>query len=316
MELKVRIAEAAVFCVGAIAFLVREGLWVNREKGLLGYIQNALTFAVVLGIITDIYLFSDHKIISDLPKFGQMITISVALSMAFYVVLPAVKTAVQSLYHSPIEFFDIFRDSQVGHAIPGTLKYKTFEEICQQMDALWKGSNPAKDVRREGFQQVDLTLREMRAFVLKVLLTTFPVLIFAFSLVSLAGQNLGWWTIVRSVKSGDLPDNVLSSLVDHLYFCTSVVSTLGLGDTRPAPDSAGLGQLFVVGMLITFLLVGLVVFSLIISFAHSLSAFLEGKIDCIIDDLKVDLPRPCPIVCPLADAGFTREGKARPPMPV
>jgi hypothetical protein len=293
------ITEIVVFVLGILGFLLRDSFFPDWRNGFSEVLKVALyLLAILLLFFAVAYPAFVHGLpgLSRYPWFFNLPLFAASCLMVYYVVEPLARTAYDCFNSSPIDFFDVFRNRQPGRSDPGGVRIRTAAMARRLMEAKWPKTANVEYVRHQGLQLFIPEIRLMRMYLLKHLLVGLPALIFSFSLISLSGQNLGWWSIVKGGKA-IVDADPLGSLLEHIYFCSSVVSTLGLGDTRPIIEGTGLGQVFVILMLVVFLLSTAVVFSTVISFTHSLFPAAEGLVSCIINDLSIQRPKPCAFVC-------------------
>lgn len=230
------------------------------------------------------FLFRDVHLHS-FPIWSQWLMLALALLLTAIVILPLFLLAYMSMNLPPIKFFDRFGmwEEEIHAHLPGAYPSDTVKTIVR---TLWVEKQPVNYIRHQAVASVDTKVQQMRMNLGRIVVTTIPALIFSFAIISSVGQSLGFWTILR-----DSDQSPAGQLVDHTYFVCSVVSTLGLGDMRPRLDSSGLGEIFVIIMVTIFMLSALIVFSLLIGFAHSMLTALEGEISNTINDLSLDSPR-------------------------
>jgi len=266
---------------------------------VLDVMKPLIYLVIILGLVfVPIYNLSTSQMISQDPAWVNSSLLLIAVCLVFFLAAPVFRIAYSSIRLSPLEFFDDFVNSEEGQYLCRALDWHTIPEMRKKVRELWTGKAPAEYVRHQACQFVAVDVQRIRMYVLRVLLTTLPIITLSFAVISLTGQRLGAWQITKGAKL-DGSAVLLGSLLEHLYFCVSVFSTLGIGDTRPLIDEHGFGEAFVITMLSMFMITGLVVFGLVISFIHSLFPAIQGAVDNAINDVSMDIPRPCPVFCPL-----------------
>lgn len=292
-------------CAEAIILWIGLGLFAFRAKSLrleyetfFDYLKPWLFGLIISGLLfVSVYnLYTCQMILQD-PPWVSLILLATAVFLIYDLTAPVFSLAYHSIRQSPLEFFDDFVNSTAGCYIPRAIEWRTSKGMRNKVRQLWRQRTLAADVRHHGNQFLKSGLQWMRGYILELLLTTFPIMTFSFAIISLTGQKFSAWQIMGSKSDGSTV--VLGSLLEHLYFCVSVFSTLGIGDTRPVIDERGLGEAFVIAMLTVFMITGIVIFGLVISFIHSLVPAIEAEVNNAIYDASIDFPRPASVLCPL-----------------
>jgi hypothetical protein len=291
--------EAIILWIGLMIFVLREKTLRVDYGTFFDWLKPKLFGLIILGLIfvPTYNLLEDQTILQD-PVWVNLILLLIAVFLVYYLTAPLFILAYRAIRLSPLEFFDDFINSKEGRYVPRAIKWRTTPEMQNKVRELWTARNSAEYVRHQGCQFLTGGVQWMRMHILKVLLTTFPIMTISFAVISLTGQRFSAWQIAMGSKS-DGGTVVLRSLLEHLYFCASVFSTLGIGDTRPVIDERGFGEAFVIAMLMVFMVTGLIILSLVISFIHSLFPAMEAAVNNAIYDASIDFPRPAPVLCPI-----------------
>ncbi|MEK6323569.1 MAG: cobalamin-dependent protein [Acidobacteriota bacterium] len=240
-------------------FVFREKSFQFRIGTLSSGLKAVIYLLIILGLFSvPIYNLSKGQMILQNPAWVNSSLLLIAVLLIFYLTAPVFRIAYRSMRLSPLEFLDDFRDSQEGQYLPQALAFRTSNEMRSKVHELWAGQASVEYLRHQACLYVKSGVQEIRMFIIWALLTTFPIMTLSFAIISLTGQRLSAWQIIKGGKS-DESTVVLGSLLEHLYFCVSVFSTLGIGDTRPLIDEWGFGEAFVISMLTMFMITGLVV---------------------------------------------------------